>query len=272
MNPTVPLAWESGFLHRSPLFEPLCPVGGELSACADWPTLVDLQRAGVANQAGKPIRFVPPHDKPQRFEDEYEQRTFLAGEVQTRPENWHDLFNALVWLAFPKSKAEINARHYAEILRERESAAGKSRGKLRDRLTQFDESGMVILCADAQLSQLLADHQWQRLFWHERERVAHAMRFLVFGHSLYEKALQPYPGITGKALVLPVAAQALDRPVDEVVALADDLLAEVLADSELFGADAKLQPLPLMGIPGWTPENEDAAYYEDARYFRPRRC
>lgn len=265
------------FLQCSPLFEPLLSIGNELAENADWPELNDLQRLAevchkqLANQDGKPVRFVPQSDKPQHFEEEYEPRIYLTGEVQTRTENWHDLFNALAWLAFPKTKAMINARHYAEILQERAIEGGKPRGKVRDRLTQFDESGVVILCADAELARLLADHQWKQLFWHERERVGCAMRFLVFGHSLYEKALRPYPGITGKALVLEVTAQDLQQPLCKVVALADKLLVEVVEDADRFSAETRLQPLPLMGVPGWAPDNENAAYYEDIRYFRPKR-
>ena len=277
INALVPDSWEPGFLQRLPLFEPLRPAGNALAASADWPTLAALQRlAGdccrrVVNQNGNPIRFVPQSEKPQRFEEEYEPRAYLSGEVQTRSGNWHDLFNALVWLAFPKTKALINSRHYAEIMREREMEQGKFRGKVRDRLTQFDESGVVILCADAQLAPLLAGHQWRQLFWDKRARVTQAMRFLVFGHSLYEKALRPYPGITGKALVLPVTAQELNQPLNEMIALADALLAGVMADPQRFGAETRLQPLPLLGVPGWAAENENPAYYEDVRYFRPKR-
>lgn len=270
----APSSWEPLFLQRSPLFEPLLSVGKDLAVYAHWPELNDLQRLAemrqkrLANRDGKPVRFVPQSDKPQYLEEEYEPRIYLKGEVQTRTENWHDLFNALAWLAFPETKATINARHYAEILQER--AGDKPRGKVRDRLTQFDESGVAILCADAELAQLLADHQWKQLFWEQRERVGCAMRFLVFGHSLYEKSLRPYPGITGKALVLEVTAQDLQQPLHEVVALADKLLAEVVGDVNRFNAETRLQPLPLMGVPGWVPDNADPAYYNDVRYFRPK--
>lgn len=262
-------SWEPLFLQRSPLFEPLLSVGSNLTACAHWPELHDLQQ--LANQDGKSVRFVPQCNKSQHFEEEYEPRIYLRGEVQTRSENWHDLFNALAWLAFPQTKAVINARHYAEILQERAVAGGKPRGKVRDRLTQFDESGVVILCADTELAQLLASHQWKQLFWEQRERVSQCMRFLVFGHSLYEKALRPYPGITGKALVLEATAQDLQQPLREVVALADKLLAEVVGDVNRFSAETRLQPLPLMGVPGWARDNDRAEYYDDTRYFRPKR-
>lgn len=267
-------SWQPDFLASSALFDPLRAVAEPLAACAGWPSLAQLQQLGAASAwvNGKPLRFVPQCLKPQRLEEEYEPRIFLTSEVQTRSENWHDLFNALVWLAFPKAKAAINARHYAEIMRERESAGGKLRGKLRDRLTQFDESGVVILCADAELARLLADHHWQRLFWDKREQVEKAMRFLVFGHSLYEKSLQPYPGMTGKGLVFQVGAGMLQQPLQEVVASADGLLAGMLLDPLRFGTTTRLQPLPLMGVPGWTPANARPEYYQDACIFRPKRA
>lgn len=37
-----------------------------------------------------------------------------------RPFDWHDLFNALVWMTFPTTKAVINARHYESM-----AAAGR---------------------------------------------------------------------------------------------------------------------------------------------------
>jgi hypothetical protein len=31
-------------------------------------------------------------------------------------------------------------------------------------------------------------------------------------------------------------------------------------------------PLPILGVPGWAPENERGSYYEDAAVFRPGRA
>ena len=81
-----------------------------------------------------------------------------SGEVHTRPENHHDLFNALCWLAFPRTKARINALHAAEIPRE-----GGRRGRLRDLLTIFDEGGALVACADARLNSLIREFRWREL-------------------------------------------------------------------------------------------------------------
>ena len=78
---------------------------------ANWPTCQELNRlvaqqsATIVNANGADINFVPQLQRPKVFGAGFEQRTFLTGEVQVRPQNWHDLLNALVWLLFPRSKA-----------------------------------------------------------------------------------------------------------------------------------------------------------------------
>ena len=49
----------------------------------------------------------------------------------------------------------------------------------------------------------------------------------------------------------------------------DVALRDVAADCLRHPRD--LQPLPLLGIPGLTPESEDPAFYEDTWQFRPGR-
>ena len=123
--------------------------------------------------------------------------------MQTRVHNWHDLLNALVWLAFPKTKAAINARHF-QALTEGNNAANNRRGAVRDMNTLFDESGVIVVCSNEELLVLLRDFSWKELFWQRREQVKTEMGFYLFGHGLYEKALQPYVGLTGQGLLLAV--------------------------------------------------------------------
>ena len=139
---------------------------------------------GLRTESGHPVRFVAP-DPARRS---YEVAAFETGRVATRPEHAHDWFNALVWLAFPRTKARINAMHAAAIPGER----GR-RGRLRDLLTLFDEGGALVACADATLVGLLRAHRWRELFWEHRRAVLASMRFLVLGHAVLEKASAP-PG------------------------------------------------------------------------------
>src|SRR6185503_10837953 len=110
----------------------------------------------LKTERGQPVRFVPPGTR----DVNYEIRVFETGRVETRPESLHDYFNALAWLAFPRTKARINALHAAEIPRER----GR-RGRLRDLLTIFDEGGAIVQCDDTVLLSLLGQSRWQELLW-----------------------------------------------------------------------------------------------------------
>ena len=44
-----------------------------------------------------------------------------------------------------------------------------------------------------------------------------------------------------------------------------------LGERNFLATPAALHPLPMLGIPGVVPENENPAYYDDASQFRPGR-
>lgn len=241
----------------------------------DWPTLARLQQAlesapgKICSASGQALRFVPQGTSPARFEEGYEPRAYLTGEVQTRTNNWHDLFNALVWLTFPRTKVELNRRHYQAAMEE--ASAPGNRGRSRDAFTLFDESGVVIACSRSQLADLLREFRWNELFWQRRAELVSHMSFVLFGHSLYEKALAPYIGLTGHALVFLLEDSFHTLPETERLAQLDALMARYFAE-QAFSPDA-LAPLPLLGVPGWWAGNQDAEFYANTRYFRPgRRC
>lgn len=202
---------------------------------------------GIHTQSGKPLRFVAPCAK----DSYYEVKVFETGCVETRPESEHDFFNALAWLAFPRTKARINAMHAAEIPRE-----GGRRGRLRDLLTILDEGGAIVQCDDPELLRLLRAGDWKHLFWTHRARVQTGMKVAVIGHAVLEKALEPWPGITSKVIVLPSGVDADAGAADWLARLAP-------------GASPRdLPPLPIYGYPGWHPQNDSPKFYEDRRYFR----
>lgn len=221
-------------------------------------------------QNGTPLRFVAQEYGKLPFESQYEPRCYLRGEVQTRENNWHDFLNALVWLVFPKAKAAINARHYRAQTGEREGG-GSQRGAVRDMNTLFDESGVVVVCADEELAALLRDFKWRELFWDQRERVRSSMAFILFGHGLYEKAMHPYIGLTGQGLVLETGQEFFSWEKAQQRICVDELLAAYLSDTRNCRSTRELTPVPLLGIPGWSAENEDSGFYDNAQYFRPGR-
>jgi Protein of unknown function (DUF3025) len=199
------------------------------------------EERNLRSESGKPIRFVPPAAS----DAYYEIHLYETGRVQTRPDNRHDLFNALAWLAFPKTKARINAMHAAEIPREN----GK-RGRLRDMLTIFDEGGAIVACG-AEVAELTRAARWPELFveWHRDFRI------VVVGHAVLEQALAPHPGITCK-VIFADPARDLDAQA-----------AEWLATTGKTPRD--LPPLPVFGYPGWIENSGRPGFYSDERYFRP---
>jgi len=222
----------------------------------------------VVSGGGAPIRFIPPGSA-KVPPTGYEIRIFETGEVQTRPDNWHDLFNALVWLAFPKTKAVLNAHHREQIIARR---GERLRGTPRDVLTLYDEGGVVVGVTEPRLAALLRGFKWKELFWTERAAVRTRMRFHVFGHAIYEKALEPYRGVTGKALLVDVAPELLDASTERQLAELDARAAQYFSGADALVSTRSLPPLPILGVPGWEPANEREEYYDDVVQFRPGRA
>ncbi len=194
MNPTP--EWNRDALLQSPLFFPLHPIISRLGTSAfpslqDCNALLDECHPAIATRSGHPVRFVAQVYGKLPLEAQYEPRCYLKGEVQTRADNWHDLLNALVWLVFPKAKAAINARHYQALTEGRREESRSERGAVRDTNTLLDESGVVIPYADEKLAEMLRGFRWKELFWEQRDEVMGGMGFYLFGHGLYEKALNP---------------------------------------------------------------------------------
>ncbi|NOT98905.1 MAG: DUF3025 domain-containing protein [Sideroxydans sp.] len=270
------IAWDKPGLLGSPMFAPLHPILSvleddqfpSLQICND---LLAEYQPNITVQQGWQLSFVPQVLGKQGFESQYEPRCYLKGEVQMRENNWHDLLNALVWLTFPKTKAAINARHYHALTNATKQATSSQRGAVRDTNTLLDESGVIVVCADAELATLLQNFQWQELFWQRREQVKSSMGFYIFGHGLYEKALQPYIGMTGQGVVLSVEQAFFNWPLAQQLAHLDTLLADRLALPEYGSTTRELSPVPLLGVPGWAADNECEAYYENTHYFRPGR-
>lgn len=270
------IAWNQLSLLRSPMFAPLHPILSRikdeqfpsLQTCND---LLTECQPSIAVQQSLQLSFVPQVPGKQGFESQYEPRCYLKGEVQMRENNWHDLFNALVWLTFPKSKAAINARHYHALTDATNHATGSQRGAVRDTNTLLDESGVIVVSSDAELASMLRDFQWQKLFWRQREKVKASMGFYIFGHGLYEKTLQPYIGMTGQGVVLSVEQIFFTWPLPQQLAHLDTLLADRLALPEYGKSTRELSPVPLLGVPGWAAGNECESYYENTQYFRSGR-
>jgi len=257
------IAGELRTLAERPLFEPLAAaMRGLHSVDIDALNESVARMASCTTAVGRPVRFVPPDDDPIA----YEARVYERGEVLTRTANWHDLFNALVWLRFPRAKAALNAVHAREIRSQPNSFVRSPR---RDAATQFDESGLVVLSADPELLDLLSARRWVELFWARRAEVVRGMRFLAFGHGLYDALRSPFYGLCGRAALIEVDDEVIGAPIDAQLALADQVLAERFLRLDVYPRAKCFAPLPMLGIPGVTPESDSKAYYQDPGQFRP---
>jgi len=234
---------EAGLAH--PIFD---SVREWIDRLGDKPSLSILnafsEEKGLRSESGRPIRFV----RPAASDPYYEIHLYETGQVQTRPDSKHDLFNALCWLAFPKTKARINALHAAEMPRERRETGGR-RGRRRDMLTIFDEGGAIV-AGGAGIEALVRTARWRELFA-ERHR---EFRIVVLGHAVLEQALQPYAGITCKVVFADPA---------------HDLDAQAARAIDGLRTPKELPPLPVFGYPGWLPQSGRPGFYADARFFRP---
>lgn len=229
----------------------------------DSTALNALLQPACRSGGGKPLRFVSAGQIPNLA---YERHIFETGEVSTREENWHDLFNALVWCRFPRLKAALNALHYGQLGREREG----SRGALRDALTLLDESGVIILGRDRTVLQALAERNWQAAFRTHQGAWETDLSVVVCGHGLLEKFPRPYKSITAHALLCHIECPVSDPFKDHAFAAADKAIAQLLLRGALQTGTANLSPVPLMGIPGWWPDGvQDRAFYDDTAVFRP---
>ena len=202
----------------------------------------------------------------------YEAHIHATGQVPTR-DNLHDFFNALIWLHFPHIKKTLNALHAANpalaaaSLDTKNAASAGIRGRARDAATLFDENAAMFVCSDAQLAEALRQHQWRILLQRSPEDFFSKVSVVLFGHALMEKLVQPYKAITAHVWVTMVEpawfvlsdkqrAEAMDR--------------RVAADIGGGFSSRDFAHLPVLGVPGWWPEQSDD-FYHDPFVFRSLR-
>jgi len=253
-------SWSTSFFINSPIIKQLKSLTALFEKHTDWPTLNDYE--DVFNQNNMHVKPVPQSEIISCFEEQYEPRVFLKGELQTRTENWHDFFNALIWLKFPITKKTLNALHYQQArLRE----AGSNRSALENRITQFDECGAVIISNDLKLLDLIENHQWHALFIDEKQQFGTNLQCVIFGHAIFEKALNPYVGMTCHCILIKDSDLLNDINQCDFESL-DNKIANYWKSAHQ-NVTIKLKPLPLLGIPGYW-YLQDNEFYNNNKYFR----
>jgi hypothetical protein len=230
-----------------------------LLQASEWPSVEAL---AARLPADAPIRFAAQSRELLADGLHYEQRIAERGVVATRERNWHDLFNALVWLRYPDLKRALNARQVAGIA----CMGPKRRSRAQYALTHFDEAGVVVGLRDPALLALWDAHDWHGLFWRERAAWRDGrIEVEVFGHALLEHALGLGRLLVGKALVVALPQDAsIDTAIGASVA--------GIRDGHLLRDPLELRPLPLSGIPGWHPDGETEGFHRIAPCYQPLRA
>ena len=253
-------SWNTSFFINSPIIKQLKSFTSLFGNHAHWPTLNDY--AAVFIQNNMDVKPVHQSDAVTCFEDQYEPRVFLKGELQTRTDNWHDFFNALIWLKFPISKGALNTIHYQQA---RLRGIGSNRSTLENRITQFDECGAIIVSNNQKLLDLIENHQWHELFINEKQQFGTNLQCVIFGHAIFEKALDPYIGMTCHCILINDSNLLNEINRDNFESL-DDFIANYWKNVSK-NISTKLKPLPLLGIPGyWYLQNNE--FYNNKKYFR----
>jgi hypothetical protein len=161
------------------------------------------------------------------------------------------------------SKQRLNQLQATQI-----AAAGvqSHRGPVRDAITVLDENGALLHAPPALWDALLA-RDWQRLFVTLRPLWAQS-HLLLFGHALLEKLVVPRKPIVAHIYQLDIAINT-EAMNGVKTAKTDDFLCKSLSAERL--ADKPFVPMPVLGVPGWWPANEDPGFYDDMHVFRPPR-
>lgn len=195
------LGWDAAFMQRSRWFWPLEAAAAHFTACSDWPARSAYDAA---------YRALAPHAEPLRFAENvkreelhdgtgfvldrlYDGRITERGEVPTRERDWHDFFNALCFMTFPRAKRALHRRQFGLLARRIEPGATRlppARTPEQDALTLFDEGGAAVVAEPPEYQQLMAASETGRVDV-ITERIADSrVRIVPFGHALFEHLVE----------------------------------------------------------------------------------
>lgn len=269
---------------------------------------------GLTTGMGKPLTFVPQSvldDVNKQLESQAEKSTSSApipttpiayeshiaetGQIPTR-DNLHDLFNACVWLTFPKTKAMLNRQQAEQIAKEGISG---SRGRIRDAITLLDENGAILLTSDENIATALKVFDWEhclvkpRNLWLDvqmehlqwtschnqqaslqaRQALAYKASVMICGHALLEQLVQPRKPLCAHTFIVKVEDDFFSLPIEQQIATVDSQLSQALENWLLQDdlSSRQLCPLPILGVPHFCEDNANAEYYQDSYVFRSGR-
>jgi Protein of unknown function (DUF3025) len=251
--------FEPAFIDESPWYWPIHGAFCALPPSAEFPSAEALSALYAARVAPDclPLRFAPvPKAKPRRrppgpvaLDALYEGRIAERSEVPQRPDDWHDLFNALAFVAFPRAKAALHLRQYT-ITRERvgptDTRLPGARTREQDALALFDEGGVVVVTEPALAAQIDVDADDVSALVIALCSAGRA-HVVPFGHALWEHLVAGLPCPLAAPCVLGLSL-AWHEP-DALLRTLDTALAAQLADRAYFMRPARTKGLALAALP-----------------------
>ena len=226
---------------------------------AEWPSVESLNScSGTLVHSYTSMQLAFERQTAELLNDgmHYEQRIHQRGLIATRENNWHDLFNAMMWLRYPKIKSALNARQWGDI----ERHGLKTRTPSQCAMTLFDEAGAIVTMPDEML-ECWKLHDWHGLFIdHADTWLSGRARVAVFGHAFLDHALVTETLLVAKCIVLEDKADLW---------LSLDGIADAIYSEKRLLANKELRTLPLCGIPGWHSASDSAEFVRTAACFSP---
>lgn len=245
---------------------PFKETGHSLIDSSDWLQAANqIARQQDLKTAGNHrVVFVPQHSLAADLA--YEAHIHATGQVPTR-NNLHDFFNTLIWLHFPCIKKTLNALHAANQRQTSGTDTPNPRGRARDAATLFDENAALFICSDQASAEALRQHQWPHLLQRSSEEFFSKMSIVLFGHALIEKLTKPYKAITAHVWITIVEPDWFEFSDHQRMHDLDHRIANAI--SKGFSS-SDFAHLPVLGIPGWWPQ-QSVNFYSDPSVFRPLR-
>lgn len=216
--------------------------------------------AGVLASGARPLRVIEATGSTTALD--FERQAHGEAAVGVRAGSWHDAFNVLAWLAFPRTKAALNRIHVDEG----EAATPNRRSRARDAATLLDESGILVACDAPELVELLREHAWHELFVRRAAAIERHWRVAAVGHGLLDRLRTPFRSLTARVLALPFPPGRL--PGADAAEIVDCAAAARVAAKDL--EPEALLPLPVAALPGWDVEQLGEALFDDLTVFRPK--
>ena len=203
------------WLNRRPYRELHPRLLAALERLASWPSPEQYDELAyhVPRDADVELpRFVTESRESVRRLGGYEQHVAQLSAVPTRPDNWHDFFNMVVWAHFPRLRWSLNALHVDPNAGPKDPRNG--RAPAQNLAATLDEAGMLVTSTSPRVLAELQALRFKRAFWDMRAELLETTQFWLVGHGMLESLLTPHTALAARSLLLHVPSHPRAEDTD----------------------------------------------------------